>query len=504
MLTILIDPQSNEPIYEQIYKYIREEIKNGNLSCGTKLPSSRGLAIHLEVSRNTVDMAYGQLLSEGYIESVPKKGYYVCPLETLYIEGLLVENAAERATETDNAEYEENVTGKNAYTDSGRTTLQDREYQVDFSPSGVDMDYFPYSKWRKLMKECLIDDNKELFLSGKHQGDIQLRQAVQTYLRQSRGVQCKVSQIVIGAGSDYMLLLLSRILNGKQAVAMENPTYKQAYTIFKSVGYPVIPISLDDQGMRADLLEKSDANLVYVTPSHHFPLGLVMSANRKQQLLAWAGRGEERYIIEDDYDSEFRYFGKPIPALQSQDPFGKVIYMGTLSKAIAPGIRISYMVLPEKVAEQYRSQAGFYFSTVSRIDQQVISQFFLQGHFERHLNRMRKIYKGKHDVLLQGLKESGLPVKISGDSAGLHLLLEFGGCTEQAAEIEADLVRRAADEGVRVYTLSDYYIEAEKHKPTIIIGFARLKEKEIIDGIACLKRAWKTVDYDLLLESGVL
>ena len=496
MLTILIDTKSSEPIYEQIYKYIREEIKNGSLTCGTKLPSGRGLAVHLEVSRNTVDMAYGQLLSEGYIESVPKKGYYVCALETLYMEGIHVKDSE--------VQEEENMEENTGEAISGAISSQQNVHWVDFSPSGVDMDYFPYGKWRKLMRECLIDDNKELFLSGSHQGDLELRKAVQTYLHQARGVQCRISQIVIGAGSDYMLLLLSRILSGTQSVAMENPTYKQAFTIFGSVGYPVTPISLDEQGIRMDLLEKSDANLVYVTPSHQFPLGIVMSANRRQQLLAWAARGEKRYIIEDDYDSEFRYFGKPIPALQSQDPFEKVIYMGTLSKVIAPGIRISYMVLPEPIAKQYQSLAGFYFSTVSRIDQQVIGGFFLQGHFERHLNRMRKIYKAKHDSLLQGLRGAGLPVRIMGESAGLHLLLEFGDSTVRASQIEEELVKLAKAEGVRVYALSDYYIEEESHKPTIIIGFARLKEEQIAEGIEYLKKAWKSTDCDLLLKSGVI
>ena len=340
------------------------------------------------------------------------------------------------------------------------------------------------------MKECLIDDNKELFLSGSHQGDMELRKAVQNYLHQSRGVRCKASQIIIGAGSDYMLLLLSRILQEGQRVAMENPAYKQAYTIFDSVGYPITPISLDEQGIRMDLLEQSDANLVYVTPSHHFPLGMVMSVNRKQKLLSWASKQDNRYIIEDDYDSEFRYFGKPIPALQSQDPFGKVIYIGTLSKAIAPAIRMSYMVLPEPLLEQYYKVAGFYFSTVSRIDQQVIGQFFLQGHFERHLNRMRKIYKMKHDILLQELKESGLPIRIAGESAGLHLLLEFDGKTADAAKKERQLVDLAKQEGIKVYALADYYIEEEERIPTILLGFARLKEEQIIDGVKALKEAW--------------
>lgn len=481
MLTISIDTNSKEPMYEQIYKYIREEIKNGNISCGTKLPSGRGMATHLAVSRNTIDMAYGQLVSEGYIESIPKKGYYVCALENLYMEGIKVKNKINEENEAEVIQRQEK--GEN-------NSKTDISYVVDFSPSGVDMDYFPYGKWRKLMRECLIDDNKELFLSGNHQGDEQLRRAVQNYLHQSRGIKCKSSQIIIGAGSDYMLLLLSRIFNRIVPVAMENPAYKQAYTIFKSVGYPIIPIDVDEQGIRAEMLEGSDAELVYVTPSHQFPLGTVMSAKRKQQLLAWANKREERYIIEDDYDSEFRYFGKPIPALQSEDPFGKVIYVGTLSKAIAPGIRMSYMVLPENVIKQYQKVAGFYFSTVSRIDQNVICQFFLQGHFERHLNRMRKIYKAKHDILLQELKASGLPVCITGESAGLHLLLQFDNAVCNAGTIEEELVEKARQQGIKVYALSDYYIKEVKRKPTILIGFARLKEKEIIEGVKGLVRAW--------------
>ena len=473
MLTISIDTSSKVPIYEQIYKYIREEIKAGNLSCGTRLPSSRGLARHLEVSRNTIDMAYGQLLSEGYVESIPKKGYYVCALENLYLEGIHVKEPY------------------SAQEESLPDPVEKSFYQVDFSPSGVDMDYFPYDKWRKLIKECLIDDNKELFLSGKHQGDLALRCAVQSYLHQSRGVQCKPSQIIIGAGSDYMLLLLSHVLGEKRNMAMENPTYKQAYTIFKSLGYGVTPISMDEQGIRVDLLEESEADMVYVTPSHQFPSGIVMSANRRAQLLAWASQNENRYIIEDDYDSEFRYFGKPIPALQSQDPFGKVIYVGTLSKAIAPGIRMSYMVLPEQIAEQYRAKAEFYFSTVSRIDQNVICQFFEQGYFERHLNRMRKVYKAKHDILWQQLKESGLQGHISGESAGLHFLLEREEASDHAAVIEQESAEAAGREGVKVYPLSDYYIREERRRPTILIGYARLKEEEIVDGVNRLVKAWR-------------
>lgn len=475
MITISIDTKSKIPIYEQIYKYIREEIRSGNIACGSKLPSSRGLASHLEVSRNTVDMAYGQLLSEGYIESQPKRGYFVCDLENLYLE---------------TREKKNNDIYGRRNTDS---VSEENKYKIDFSPSGVDMEHFPYGKWRKLMKESLIDDNRELFLSGEHQGDLALRGAVQAYLHQSRGVKCDVEQIVIGAGSDYMLLLLSRIFNKKCIVGMENPGYRQAGTIFESVGYDLIPISVDEQGMKVEQLECSAANLAYVTPSHHFPVGTVMSASRKQKLLAWAGQEEFRYIVEDDYDSEFRYFGKPIPALQSQDPFDRVIYLGTLSKAIAPGIRISFMVLPWSLLERYRKEAGFYFSTVSRIDQKVIGDFLLQGHFERHLNKMRKIYKGKHDILLQALKETKLPVRVAGDSAGLHLLLEFKERSEDAADVERKLVKAAEKRGVKVYPLSDYYMLEEERCPAILLGFARLSEADIIEGVRLLECGWKTI-----------
>lgn len=471
MITIPLDVGSKEPIYEQIYKHIRQEITDGKIPCGTKLPSGRGLAANLSVSRSTIDMAYGQLMSEGYIESVPQKGYFVSNLETLYEEGIQIR-------------VEEDVLENN------RDLHEEKKEGIDFSLSGVDMDYFPYSKWRKLMRDCLIDDNKELFLSGNHQGDLELRKIICNYIHQSRGVNCKPSQILIGAGSDYMLLLLTHILGEKQHVAMENPAYKQANTIFESVGYETTFLSLDEQGLRLDRLEESGANILYVTPSHQFPSGMVMSVNRRQKILAWSMKEAGRYIIEDDYDSEFRYYGKPIPSLQSQDPFDRVIYMGTLSKVIAPGIRLSYMVLPDTLLSLYQKRCSFYFSTVSRIDQQVIGKFFSEGYFERHLNRMRKIYKNKHDVLLRELKSWDMPVVIKGENAGLHIVVQFGEKTGNAKEIEKKLVDVARQKGVFVYPLSDYYLREEKRIPSILIGFARLKEDEIIKGMGILKDVW--------------
>ena len=471
MLSFSIDGKGKMPIYEQIYRHIREEIKNGMLPCGIRLPSGRKLAENLQVSRNTVELAYEQLVSEGYIEAIPKRGYFVLKIDSLYFQKK-GEFQVEKKTETPNVVQEQ----------------EQERYLVDFSPQGVDLEFFPYNKWRKILRDLLIDDNKELFLAGEPQGDFELRKAVRQYLHESRGVNCREEQIVIGAGNDYLLLLLTKILGDGRVVAVENPVYKQAYTVFQNSGYPVASIPVDDQGIRVDELSATEADLVYVTPSHQFPLGNVMSANRKAQLLAWAAGSREHYILEDDYDSEFRYLGRPIPALQSRDPFEKVIYMGTLSKAIAPGIRLSYLVLPATLLERYRINAGFYFSTVSRIDQHVISQFILQGHFERHLNRMRTVYKAKHDLLLQCLKETGGRFRIRGERAGLHLLLEFGKPTPLAARMERKWVEEAKKEGIRIYPLADYYIIEEIRKPTILLGFARLNYEQIEEGIKRLSK----------------
>lgn len=462
MLTILIDPSRKEPIYEQIYTHIRNEIKEGKLPSGMKLPSSRGLARHLLVSRNTVDMAFGQLMSEGYIESHPKKGYFVSEIGDL--------------ADITFSEYEvEQVVPEKG-----------QEWIVDFSPDGVDMEYFPYNRWRKLMKEAMIDDNRELFQTGDSMGDMSLRRSIRQYLHQSRGVECREEQILIGAGLDYLLLLLCQVLGRDRKVAMEEATYKQAYRIFQQMKYEILPMSMDSRGISLTDLENSLADLVYVMPAHQFPTGIVMPINRRHRLLSWASEKEDRYIIEDDYDSEFRYQGKPIPSLQASDPLGKVIYAGTFSKAIAPAIRISYLVLPWKLMKKFRETAGFYSCSVSRIDQTVLEHFMEEGYFERHLNKMRGIYKTKHEFFLKELRKMPKEIEIFGESAGLHITMHFPPQTE-----EEQLVRLAAEKGVKVYPVSEYFIGKRQKKTEIILGFARLSEEEISTGIRLLKEAWE-------------
>ena len=359
------------------------------------------------------------------------------------------------------------------------------DYLYDFSPNEIDMSGFPFGVWKKITKNILTDGNSELFSQGEPQGDYDLRLTISRYLHSSRGVNCTPEQIVVGAGNDYLLMLLEKILGRHVKIAMENPTYKRAYRIFQSFAYPITTVDMDESGMKVKSLEKEDVSVAYVMPSHQFPTGTVMPIGRRRELLKWADGEEERYLIEDDYDSEFRYRGKPIPSLQASDLYGKVIYMGTFSKAIAPAIRVSYMVLPEKLLARYRQNCYFYSCTVSRIDQRILNEFIRDGYFERHLNKMRKIYRGKHDLLLDCLKPFEEEFQISGEHAGLHVLLTARKKTEEKTFLHA-----AAAKGVKVYGLSDSLVVGAPCKATLLLGFGGLKNKDIIEGVNLLKSAW--------------
>lgn len=455
--------ESKEPIYKQIYSYIKDEIKTGRLPCHSRLPSTRILAKHMQLSRSTIEMAYDQLVAEGYIEAEPYRGYFVAQIEDLY-----VMSPPKKKAEHDPQAAEEHCL-------------------YDFSPLGIDLENFPYNLWRKVTKNVLSGANKELFSSGMRKGDYEVREAIRSYLHRARGVNCTVEQLIIGAGNEYLLLLLHQILEKNRAkVAMENPTYIQAYRILKSLGYEICPVSVDASGILVSELRKTEAEVVYVTPSHQYPLGVVMPIKRRMELLAWAMEAEGRYIIEDDYDSEFRYKGKPIPSLQGVDQAGCVIYIGTFSRAIAPAIRVSYMVLPPSLMERYEQKYSFYSCTVPRVEQAALTCFLQDGYFERHLNRMRANYKAKHDLILNQLQRL-CGFRISGENAGIHLLL-----SAENGKKEAELIRRALEAGVKVYGLSKYYIgEIGRREDTVILGYANLSEVEILTGVEVLIQVWK-------------
>lgn len=473
-------------LYEQIYSYIKDEIRKGKLLYQEKLPSTRSLAQYLQVSRSTVELAYEQLLSEGYIESVPYKGYFAAKVEELYrLDGMSSSGGGKALTGSGTALAD--AEGAEKGSAAADTCKASDDGSVDFSPNAVDMRSFPFGIWRRINKNVLNQDNRELFLPGDPKGEPALRETIARYLHASRGVSCSPEQIIVGAGNDYLLLLLRYVLGEDCRAAFEDPTYPRARRIFGLFSKEVISVPSDENGILVEKLEQRGANVVYVMPSHQYPTGRVMPIGRRAELLNWAAKDRGRYVIEDDYDSEFRYRGKPIPSLQASDTAEKVIYIGTFSKSIAPAIRVSFLVLPRHLMERYEERCGCFSSTVSRIDQAVLEEFVRSGAFERHLNRMRKVYSKKHEALLDGLKAFGRDFTVSGENAGLHVLV-----TDRKGRSEAWLKEQARQNGVRVYGLSEAMTESDgcDLAATVLLGFGGLTEEEIEDGIKRLEEAW--------------
>ena len=467
-LMIPLDTKSLTPLYQQIEEYLKHEIQEGRLVAGMRLPSSRALSANLLVSRSTIETAYDQLVAEGYIEPVAYKGYYVCEIEGIYFQ---------------KAEYtKQNNPEKTEI--KQRRKLQ--KYRYDFALNGIAPESFPTHTWKQLAKQVLSDSTEEIFAQGNPYGEDSFREAIAEYLYHARGVKCEKSQILVGAGNDYLLMVLATLFECNKKVAMENPTYLSAWYDLKHTGCSVCTVKSDEMGICIEELEKTGADVVYVMPSHQFPMGTVMPLKRRMELLRWADENQT-YIIEDDYDSEFRYKGKPIPALQGFDKNERVIYIGTFSKSIAPSIRISYMALPKKLMRYYQSRYPFAV-TISKADQKIVELFLRNGHYERHLNRMRRLYKSKHDWILRWVKEEMSEIcSCFGEHAGIHLLLRFhNGISEDEA------VERAKSAGIRVYGLSEFFVQEKKEtEAVVLIGYATLTEEEIKEALQILSRIWK-------------
>ncbi len=361
-----------------------------------------------------------------------------------------------------------------------------QKYRYDFALNGIAPESFPTHTWKQLAKQVLSDSTEEIFAQGNPYGEDSFREAIAEYLYHARGVKCEKSQILVGAGNDYLLMVLATLFECNKKVAMENPTYLSAWYDLKHTGCSVCTVKSDEMGICIEELEKTGADVVYVMPSHQFPMGTVMPLKRRMELLRWADENQT-YIIEDDYDSEFRYKGKPIPALQGFDKNERVIYIGTFSKSIAPSIRISYMALPKKLMRYYQSRYPFAV-TISKVDQKIVELFLRNGHYERHLNRMRRLYKSKHDWILRWVKEEMSEIcSCFGEHAGIHLLLRFhNGISEDEA------VERAKSAGIRVYGLSEFFVQEKKEtEAVVLIGYATLTEEEIKEALQILSRIWK-------------
>ncbi|MFC7392300.1 PLP-dependent aminotransferase family protein [Scopulibacillus cellulosilyticus] len=462
-LTPRLDETKADPLYIQLYDYIREEIQAGRIVAGTRLPSKRKLANHLRISLNTIDAAYQQLSAEGYIDALPRKGFFAREID----EGSIIPQTADQGL-------------------IGIKKPEKRIYRYDFSHSEIDLDHFPYSTWRRLMDECIRPEHKELLKIGDPQGEWELRCEISKYLYQSRGVKCLPDQIVIGAGSQNTMGLLGRLLCRTCVYAIEDPGYIRIRPVLESLGAEIKDIPLDKEGLTVSILEQTDVKITYVTPSHQFPTGTIMPIGRRLQLLNWSEEKEDRYIIEDDYDSEFRYKGKPIPALKSLESGENVIYMGTFSKALLPSLRMSYIVLPERLLNFYEQNKHHYKQAVSRIEQRAVQLFMERGHWEKHLNKMRNVYKKKQEALLSALEKcmEG-QYEVIGENSGLHILLKVNNGMS-----EKELIESAKEQSVKVYPTSIYYSTAEPPESIVLLGFAGLSEKDIKAAIHLLAETW--------------
>lgn len=460
----IFDYKKKIPLYVQLYEYIKKEIQSGTIKPETKLPSKRNLSSHLGISLNTIQSAYEQLCAEGYVESKERKGIFVKRIEDdlLLNQGIQIE------------------------LNNNKALSKETEYLIDFSSGKIDLDYFPYSIWRKLTIQSLYSDQGSVLLLGQPEGELCLREEISKYLFQSRGVKCSAEQIIIGAGTQFLLTLLCMLIGKKYSYAIENPGFHRARHIFKDYGINVQAISIDEDGICIEDLKRSSAKVVYVTPSHQFPYGMVMPISRRIELLSWCSV-INGFIIEDDYDSEFRYKGKPIPSLQGLDKSGNVIYMGTFSKSLIPSSRISYIVLPSVLLSKYQEHFKIYKQTVSRLHQDTLYRFMKEGYWTRHINRMRTLYRKKHKLLLSSItKYMGRRVQIIGENAGLHVLLKVkNGMSEE------ELIKTAHRKKVKVYPTSIYYDKYDDSEfPIILLGFGGLKVNQVDEGIRLLKEAW--------------
>ncbi len=455
-LGISLDNSSKSPLYMQLYDYIVSEIRLGNLSNGQKMPSKRKLSDNLNISVNTVDTAYQMLCSEGYIKSIAKKGFYVCELE----------------------QFNQTSLSKSSL----EVKPKQNDYMFDMTTSGLDTSLFPYKIWGRIQRETLSYGDM-LLNHGERKGDEILRVELAKYLHEYRSVNCSPHEIIIGAGMEYLVSLLANLLEDS-VFGVENPGYEKVRKIINNCGKQTRFISVDNEGVVLNEVEKSDCNVLYLTPSHQFPTGGAIPMSKRLLLLSWANASDNRYIIEDDYDSEFRFDRKPIASLQGLDTEQKVIYLGTFSRCLAPSIRIAYMVLPSPLMKKFDLLYGSYSSTVSRFEQYTLAKFIQNGHFSRHLSRLRVAYRNRRDKIVDTFvgELSKQNISFYGEHTGLHMVIGF-----KNIQSELEICEKAKQQGILIRGLSEYYMTNKQKCPKnrIVLGYGALSEQQLID---CLER----------------
>ncbi|MBO4394145.1 MAG: PLP-dependent aminotransferase family protein [Spirochaetales bacterium] len=432
-------------LYESLYSKFVDEIRTGSLKAGTKMPSVRRCSEEYGVSRNTVLGAYSLLLSEGYINSRERSGYYV-------------------------AQFEAPIPGKSSSAQRAEPKRTDASKPLtDLSANLVDSSLFPYSTLRQLYRETLSGESISILENaGQSMGDEDLRLSIASYVFNHKGILCEADQIIIGNGTSYHLQTLPPLFGDRPSFLMENPGFRSTREIVSDTGCNIIDIPLDAEGASITDIRNLGSRirgtvLLHISPSHQYPMGTTMSAPRRAAILDWANAKAGRYIIEDDYDSDFRYNGHPIPPICSMDTTGKVIYIGTFSRTLTPSIRLSYMILPQSLVETYRERFSKYPCPVSRIDQKVVSLFMDYGYYERHINRMRRVYRSRRNAMVQTIEETWPEARIRGDEAGLHFIVK-------PPIPENLMIDKALEAGFRIQGTGTGWL---------VIGYAHLSDEEI-------------------------
>ena len=496
MLTYDLRSRGTSSLYEFLYQSIREDIARGRIPCGTKLPSKRNLAQHLDIGVATVTAAYDQLITEGFVRTEQRRGYFVedvsefrCKPVTPQVKDSSSEDGTSVGAEcgaqdaaagvfaahgAQDARFDDASAGRSsrhrgtarssadtasdapaAETPHAIERARDPEYFVDLKANRTSVSLFPATVWGRYMREALSLPSDNLLRSIPFNGLPELRRAIASYLRRTRGMDVSPDCIIIGAGSEYLYGRLLQMLGPTTTFAMENPGYRKFAAISKAFGNPWRPVPIDESGLLVDELEESGADVVHVSPANHFPTGIVMPIKRRLELFEWANRARKRYIIEDDYDSEFRYSGRLIMPLFADDASDKVIYLNAFSKTMVPSLRISYMVLPPKLLARYVDTMSFYSCTVSSFEQYALSRFIDEGHLERHINRTRNFYRRQREAVLREIAQSPL-AKISHveeRNAGTHFLLYV------RTSLTHDQVRqRGAEQGLNISLFNDYLL----------------------------------------------
>lgn len=459
MLTYNMDNRQELPLYDYLYRCIKNDILSGRIGIGEKLPSKRSLAKHLNISVITVENAYAQLLLEGYITSCEKKGYFVNDTGCAPQASCLIRPKAE-----EEFEY---------------------AYFADLKSNRIRRNRFPFSTWAKLLRDTLSERPEQLLKTVPYNGVYELRLALAEFLHEFRGMQVLPSQIVICSGTDSMYGRLFCLLDDA-TWAVENIGSQKITGLYDMYHAKWKSVPRDEYGVDMNSLYESGCNVVHVSPAQHFPIGTVMPVKRRTELLEWADR-KGYYIIEDDYDSEFWYQGKPAPTLYSLDGNGRVIYFNTFSKTLIPSLRISYMVLPYELAQRYEEGLSFYSGTVPSMEQYALARFISEGYFERHINHMRNYFKSQRGSLFEAVKESPLGgiSHIYENSSGTYFLLELD--TKLA---DKELVTRIREKDINVACTSEYMAQPHGDTHTLVINYCGVYAERIKETV---QRIWKAI-----------